>query len=83
MFVSQVMSKLMTASVQAKDLDKEKKRLDIWVRELEGDLRRNSKENMKLEHTSKKLSTEVKELKELVEELKIDIVEKETYLDHL
>ena len=83
MFVSQVMSKLMTASVQAKDLDKEKKRLDIWVRELEGDLRRNSKENVKLKHTSKKLSTEVKELKELVEELKIDIVKKETYLDHL
>ena len=38
---------------------------------------------MKLKHTSKKLSTEVKELKELVEELKIDIVKKETYLDHL
>ena len=47
------------------------------------DLRRNSKENMKLEHTSKKLSMEVKELKELVVELKIDIVEKETRLDHL
>jgi len=40
-------------------------------------------ENMKLKHTSKKLSTKVKELKELVEELKIDIVEKETRLDHL
>ena len=38
---------------------------------------------MKLEHMSKKLSTEVKELKELVEELKIDIIEKETRLDHL
>lgn len=38
---------------------------------------------MKLEHTSKKLSTKVKELKKLVEELKIDIVEKETHLDHL
>lgn len=79
----QVMSKLMIASMQAKDLDKEKKRLDVRVRELEGALRRNSKENMKLEHTSKKLSTKVKELKELVEELKIDIVKKETRLDHL
>ena len=38
---------------------------------------------MKLEHTFKKLSTEVQELKELVEELKIDIIEKETRLDHL
>lgn len=38
---------------------------------------------MKLEHTSKKLSTKVKELKKLVEELKIDMVEKETRLDHL
>ena len=38
---------------------------------------------MKLEHTFKKLSTEVQELKELVEELKIDIIGKETRLDHL
>ena len=47
------------------------------------DLRRNSKENMKLKHMSKKLSMELKELKELVVELKIDFVEKETRLDHL
>jgi len=39
MFMFQVMSKFLTASMQAKDLDKEKKRLDIQVRELEGDLR--------------------------------------------
>ena len=33
------MSKFMTASMQPKDLDKEKKRLDVQVCELEGDLR--------------------------------------------
>ena len=38
---------------------------------------------MKLKHMFKKLSMEAKELKELVEELKIDIVKKETRLDHL
>lgn len=55
----------MVASIQAKNLDKEKKRWDIQVHELEGDLRWHSKEKMKLEHTSKNLLTEVKELKEL------------------
>lgn len=55
----------MVASIQAKNLDKEKKRWDIQVHELEGDLRWHSKEKMKLEYTSKNLLTEVKELKEL------------------
>ena len=48
MFMFQVMSKFMTASMQPKDLDKEKKRLDVQVCELEGDLRKNFKENRSL-----------------------------------
>ena len=80
----QVMSKFMTASMQPKDLDKEKKRLDVQVCELEGDLRKNFKENRSLSICLRSCRRRQRSWKkELVEELKIDIIKKETCLDHL
>ena len=66
------MSKFMAASRQAYELDKTKVRLKAKIRDME----KESSCRMKLE-------AEVKELKNLAEELKINIVEKDTRLDHL
>ena len=57
-------------------MDKQKVRLETKVREME-------KESSRQVEVRAKLEDEVKELKNLVEELKADIVEKDTYLDHL
>ena len=66
------MSKFIAASRQAYELDKTKVRLKAKIRDME----KESSCRMKLE-------AEVKELKNLAEELKINIVEKDTRLDHL
>ena len=70
------MSKFMAASRQAYELDKTRVRLKVKIRDMEKESSCRMKERMKLE-------AEVKELKNLVEELKTDIVEKDTHLDHL
>lgn len=64
-------------------MDKGKLRLEAQVHELEGESRQWSKENIKLTNVSKKLSFKAKELKNLAKELRIDIIGKETRLDHL
>ena len=50
--------------------------LEMRVRDLEKEVSSKVGERVKLED-------KVKELKNLIEELKVDIVEKETRLDHL
>lgn len=50
---------------------------------MKGESSQWSKENIKLTNVSEKLSFKVKELKNLAKELRIDIVRKETRLDHL
>ena len=70
------MSKFMAASRQAYELDKTRVRLKVKIRDMEKESSCRMKERMKLE-------AEVKELKNLAEELKTDIVEKDTRLDHL
>ena len=72
----QVMSKFMAASKQAYELDHEKVRLEAKICDMEKKLSCKMGERMKLE-------AKVKELKNLEEELKTDIVEKDTRLDHL
>lgn len=71
----QAMSKFMTASQQAYELDKESVGLEAKVRDMEKELSRNTGERMKLED-------EVKKLKNLVEELRTNIMEKDTTLYH-
>ena len=70
------MSKFMVASRQAYELDKTRVRLKAKIRDMKKESSCRMKERMKLE-------AEVKELKNLAEELKTDIVEKDTRLDHL
>ena len=50
--------------------------LEMRVRDLEKEVSSKVGERVKLED-------KVKELKNLIKELKVDIVEKETHLDHL
>lgn len=69
------MSKFMVVFRQATKLDKEKIRLEIRVSDMEKEASHKAGEKVKLED-------EVKELKNLIEELKADIIEKETSLDH-
>ena len=64
------------ASKQATKLDKERIRPEMRVRDLEKEVSSKVGERVKLED-------KVKELKNLIEELKVDIIEKETRLDHL
>ena len=66
----------MVASKQATDMDHERVRLEARVREVQEDCRGRAKIVVKA-------MEEVKELKNLVEELKVDVVEKDTHLDHL
>ena len=70
------MSKFMAVSRQAYELDKERVRLEEKVCEMEKESSCRTGERMKLED-------EVKELKNLTKELRIDIVEKYIHLDHL
>ena len=72
----QVMTKFMVASRQAMELDKKRIKMEMKIRDMEKEAIRKAGERMKLED-------KVKGLKNLVEELKADIVEKETRLDHL
>ena len=70
------MSKFMVASRQTYELDKTRVRLKAKIRDMKKESSCRMKERVKLE-------AEVKELKNLAEELKTDIVEKDTRLDHL
>lgn len=70
------MTKFMAASRQAADLDKERIRMETKIRVIEKESSRKVRERRKLED-------EVKDLKNLVEELKANIIEKDTLLDHL
>ena len=70
------MSKFMAASRQAYELHKTRVRLKAKIHDIEKESSYRTGERMKLE-------VEVKELKNLAEELRVDIVEKDTCLDHL
>lgn len=70
------MSKFMVASKQAYELDKTRVRLEVKIHDMEKESSHRTGERMKLE-------ADVKELKNLVEELRADIVEKDPRLDHL
>ena len=63
-------------SRQATNADQERIRIKAKIRDMEKESSRKTGERMKLE-------AEVVELKNLVEELRVDIVEKDTRLDHL
>ncbi|XP_030939137.1 uncharacterized protein LOC115963993 isoform X2 [Quercus lobata] len=67
--------KFMAASRQVVYLDKERIRMKTKIRDMEESSRKVGER--------RKLGDEVKELKNLAEELKVDIVEKDTCLDHL
>ena len=70
------MTKFMATSRQTYEMDKQWVRLEAKICEME-------KESSYRAEVRTKQEDEVKELKNLVEELKADIVEKDTYLDHL
>ena len=70
------MSKFMAASRQAYELDQEKVRLEAKIREMQVESSCRARVRIKLKE-------EVKELKNLVKELKADAVEKDNHLDHL
>lgn len=73
----------MVASNQAMDLDKERIRLETKIHEMEKKASQKARERIKLEDKTKCLSSEVKELKNLAEELRTNIIHKESRLDHL
>lgn len=77
------MSKFMAASKQATDLDKEKIRLDAKVLAMERELSKRAGERLNLEDKVKHLQFEVKELKNLAEELRTDMIDKESHLGDL
>ena len=66
----------MVASRQAYELDHKRVRLEMKFCEMEKEFNHRAEVKAKLED-------EVKELKNIFEELKVDAVEKDTYLDHL
>ena len=70
------MSKFIVASKQAYKLDHTRVRLEAKIHDMEKESSRRMGEMMKLK-------AEVEELKNLAEELRTDIVEKDTHLDHL
>ena len=70
------MTKLMEVFRQAYELDKQKVKLEVKIHDME-------KESSRRGEVRAKLEDKVKELKNLVEELKADAVEKDTRLDHL
>ena len=69
------MTKFLAASRQVVYLDKERIRMKTKIRDMEESSRKVGER--------RKLGDEVKELKNLAEELKVDIVKKDTRLDHL
>ena len=70
------MSKFITASRQATEMDKTRIQLETRIQEV--------KDNCKgWAEVAAKAKDEAKELQNLVEELKVDVVEKDTRLDHL
>ena len=69
------MTKFLAVSKQVVYLDKERIRMKTKIRDMEESSRKVGER--------RKLGDEVKELKNLAEELKVDIVEKDTRLDHL
>lgn len=70
------MIKFLVASKQVVDLDNERIRTEMKIRDMEKESSRQAGERRKLED-------EVKDLINLVEELKVYIVKKDTHLDHL
>ena len=70
------MSKFMAASKQTTEMDHERIRLEAKVCEVQADYRSKAE-------VAAKVMVEVKELKNLVEELKANAIEKDTRLDHL
>ena len=70
------MLKFMVVSKQATEMDHERIRLEARVREVQVDYRSRAE-------VATKVMDEVKELKNLVEELKVNAIEKDTRLDHL
>ena len=70
------MSKVIAASRQATELDKTRILLKMRIQEVKDDCKG-------LAEVAAKARDEAKEMKNLVEELKVDIVEKDTHLDHL
>ena len=70
------MYKFMAMSKEATELDKERIRLETKVHDMEKESSHKARERVKLEDG-------IKELKNLVKELKVDIVENDTCLDHL
>ena len=70
------MSKFMAASKQATELNKERIRLETKVHDIKKESSHKAREGVKLED-------EIKELRNLVEKLKADIIENDTHLDHL
>ena len=69
------MTKFLAVSKQVVYLDKERIRMKTKIRDMEESSRKVGER--------RKLGDEVKELKNLTEELKVDIVKKDTRLDHL
>ena len=70
------MSKFIAASKQATKMDQNRIRLEAKISEVQADCRGKAE-------VAAKAMDEVKELKNLVEELKADAIEKDTCLDHL
>ena len=72
----QAMSKFIAASRQATDLDKTRVLLERRIKEVKDESKRWAKAAAKANEGAKELQTQI-------EELKTDVVEKETRLDHL
>ena len=70
------MSKLIAMSRQATEMDKMRILLETRIQEVKGDCKGWAK-------VATKAKDEAKELQNLVEELKADIVENDTHLDYL
>ena len=70
------MSKLIAVSRQATEMDKMRILLETRIQEVKGDCKGWAK-------VATKAKDEAKELQNLVEELRVDIVEKDTRLDYL
>ena len=66
----------MVVSRQAHELEQMRVRLEAKIHDMEKESSHRAGERVKLKD-------EVKELKNLVEELKVDAIEKDTCLDHL
>ena len=72
----QAMSKFITASRQATEMDQNRARLEAKISEVQANYKGKAK-------MATKAMDEVKELKNLVEELKANMVKKDTRFDHL